>query len=46
MYLIFLSFLVSYVGGRPSWPIQSERLRVDREIRSVLLILDLRDGKL
>ena len=49
-----LFFLVGYVEERPSWPIQSPNKgrkkkassKEDREIRSGLLILDLKDGKL
>ena len=45
---------MSYVDERPWWPIQSptrrkeesERLKGEREIRSSLLILDLKDGRL
>ena len=48
---------MSYVGERPWWPIQSprkegrkeeesKRLIEEREIRSSLLILDLKGGKL
>ena len=47
-------FLVGYVEERLWWPIQSPNIgrkkkansKEDREIRSSLLILDLRDGKL
>ena len=49
-----LFFLVSYVGERPWWPIQclnkgrkkKAKGQEDREIRSILLLLDLKDGKL
>ena len=51
-YLIF--FLVGYVEERLWWPIQSPNIgrkkkassKEDREVRSSLLILDLKDGKL
>ena len=47
-------FLVGYVGERPWWPIQSPNKgrkkeakgQEEREIRSSLLILDLKDGTL
>ena len=47
-------FIVSTVGERPWWPIQSlnngrkkkAKGYEEREIRSSLLILDLKDGKL
>ena len=44
---------MSYVGERPCWPIQSSNngrekkvKGYEREIRSSLLIFDLKDGKL
>ena len=51
---LILFFLVSYVGERPWWPIQclnkgrkkKAKGLEEREIRSSLLILDLKDGKL
>ena len=48
---VFLFSVVSCVGERPWWPIQSpnkgkKRKANRREIRSSLLILDLKDGKL
>ena len=50
----FFSFLVSYVGERPWCPIQSPNNGIkkkwkgeeEREIRSSLLIVDLKDGSL
>ena len=47
-------FLVSYVGEKPWWPIQSPNRgrkkkagdEGERDIRSGLLILDLKEGKL
>ena len=52
-FFLFL-FLVGYVEERPWWPIQSPNIggkkkassKEDREIRSSLFILDLKDGKL
>ena len=46
------SFLVSCVGERPWWPIKSpnkgrkRKGKEERELRSNILILDLKDGKL
>ena len=47
-------FLVSCIGERPWWPLQSPnkgrkkkaKSEEEREIRSRLLILDLKDGEL
>ena len=47
--------LVSYVGERPWWPIQSPNKEggkrkangyEEKEVRSILVILDLKDGRL
>ena len=54
MLAIFFIFLVSYVGGRLWCPTQSSNKgrtkkvegSEEREIRSNLLIFDLKDGKL
>ena len=37
---------MAYTKSQQRKKVESERLRVDREIRSSLLILDLKDGKL